>query len=101
MIQRTLPKVRKLGLTLLAAALLVSVTAPAASANVWVKIGDGTFEALVLRPFGFLASTVGAIMFIPAAVLTMPTGRESVDDAWRQFVAEPAEYVYRRPWGDF
>ena len=55
----------------------------------------------ILLVQGVLLTVIGGAMFVPAALLTMPTGRESVDDAYRQFVIEPGEFVYKRGWRDF
>jgi hypothetical protein len=92
---------RRLALSLVAAVLLVPVHAPSASANAVDAIGESTLEVVILRPFGFFSSVAGFAFFLPAAVLTSPSGMDSVKDAWRTFVVEPGEYVYQRPWRDF
>lgn len=63
--------------------------------------GAKAFDALVLRPLGFAALPIGVAFFIPAAITTAPNGRESVQTALEFFVTNPANYVFRRPLGEF
>ena len=44
---------------------------------------------------------VGAVLFVPAALLTAPNGLDSVKMALEFFVTEPANSVFQRPLGDF
>jgi hypothetical protein len=59
------------------------------------------FDVLIVRPLGFVATTVGAALFIPAVVVTAPNGRDSIESALELFVIVPAKYVFRRPLGEF
>ena len=59
------------------------------------------FDAVLLRPLGLVAAIVGAGFFVPAAVLTAPGGRDSIQEAWELFVLVPGKYVFERPLGDF
>lgn len=59
------------------------------------------FDLVVVRPFGLVATAVGAVMFIPAAILTSPNGRDAIEEAFDVFVAAPGEYIYKRPLGEF
>jgi hypothetical protein len=63
--------------------------------------GAKAFDALVLRPLGFAALPIGVAFFIPAAAITAPNGRESVEQALELFVTTPANYVFSRPLGEF
>jgi hypothetical protein len=59
------------------------------------------FDAVILRPLGTVAVLVGAVAFIPAALITAPNGRDSIETAWKSFVADPARDAFQRPLGDF
>jgi hypothetical protein len=68
---------------------------------------DGTMRALdvavdvfPIRPLSAVTLGVGAVLFVPAAVMTAPNGWESITDAWERFVIEPGEYLWARPLGD-
>ena len=63
--------------------------------------GAKAFDALVLRPLSFCALPVGVAFFIPAALTTAPNGKESVQTALEFFVTNPANYVFKRPLGEF
>jgi len=63
--------------------------------------GEKTYDALVLRPFDFLGLCVSSVAFLPAAILTAPSGRYEVETALDLFVIEPSENVFERPLGRF
>lgn len=86
---------------ILGLALLLVHPGSASAENEAADIAAASFDVLLLRPVGFAASVVGAAMFLPAALMTAPNGRDSIEDAWEQFVSTPAEYVYSRPLGEF
>jgi hypothetical protein len=58
-------------------------------------------DLVILRPLGLLAMATGAVLFVPAALLTAPNGLDGVDAALEFFVIEPAKSVFQRPLGDF
>jgi hypothetical protein len=88
-----------------------------------VTAGDGSsvgamiFDCAVLRPFGFVATLVGGVFFVPAAVLASgvvfvpPTAYfehpdrarvvEGIQAAWEHFVVPQAENTFTRPLGEF
>ncbi len=59
------------------------------------------FDVVILRPLGLAAAVVGAAIFVPAAILTAPGGRDSIGEAWELFVLVPGKFVVERPLGDF
>jgi hypothetical protein len=65
------------------------------------QVGAQIFDAVVLRPFGFAVFVVGAVFFVPVALITVPNGRDSVDTAAEIFVTGPMHDVFQRPLGDF
>jgi hypothetical protein len=62
---------------------------------------DIGFDLLVVRPFAGVTAGVGAILFVPAAIMTAPTGKDGLKDAYERFVREPGEYFISRPLGEF
>ena len=88
---------------LLAAGLLLAAPAYSQSSlgSLQPQTGAKVFDALVLRPLGFLAVAVGAVAFLPAALLSSPMGRDGIDDAWEHFVEFPSSQTFDRPLGDF
>lgn len=59
------------------------------------------FDAVVLRPLGAARTVVGAGLFLPAALFSLPGGSNARAEAWQLFVALPAEDLVRRELGDF
>lgn len=59
------------------------------------------FDAVVLRPLGFVAMVVGAILFVPTALITATNGRDGINDARAVFITPLVEEVFERPLGDF
>ena len=84
-------------------ALAVALLAPgAARAETDVTFyAEAAFDIVILRPIGFVASLIGAALFVPVALVTAPNGLDSVEQAWEQFVITPAEHVYTRPLGEW
>jgi hypothetical protein len=58
-------------------------------------------DLVFLRPLGLVAMAAGAVLFVPAALLTAPNGLDGVRAALDFFVSEPAKSVFQRPLGDF
>jgi hypothetical protein len=63
--------------------------------------GDVLMDVLVVRPFAFVGTAVGAILFVPAAALASPGGMDKIETALDQFVLVPWEYAAERPLGEF
>jgi hypothetical protein len=61
----------------------------------------GAFDVLVVRPLAATALPVGVALFVPAALLSAPGGKDSVGQALDFFVMTPARYVFTRPLGEF
>jgi hypothetical protein len=57
------------------------------------------FDAAVLRPLRFSALVVGAGLFVPAAILTAPSGKKNLEAVLDYFVLEPAKAVFVQPLG--
>ncbi len=61
--------------------------------------GSMAMDLLLVRPFGVLASAVGAAGFVFSLPFTLVTG--SVGDTAHEWVGKPLEYTFNRPLGDF
>jgi hypothetical protein len=61
--------------------------------------GVRTFDAAVLRPLGFAALVVGAGLFVPAAILVAPSGKDNLETALEHFVLKPYQATFERPLG--
>lgn len=67
------------------------------------QLSDGAavvVDLLVVRPLGAVATCVGLGLFVPAALLSLASFPDGVEEAWELFVTIPAKNVYERPLGD-
>lgn len=98
------PRAQRVRALFLALALsLVTATTPVAAhaESGFQKAMVSTFDVAVLRPLGFVTTLVGFGLFIPAAVITWPSGTDGIDQAWDIFVVVPSEHTFTRPLGEF
>lgn len=58
-------------------------------------------DVLFMRPLGLVAAAVGAVLFVPVALISAPQGKDGLDEAFELFVTVPADAVFRRPLGEF
>jgi len=72
-----------------------------AAAHKEPSVGSKIYDCAVLRPFGFAATLLGAVFFVPVAVLASASGVEGVEAAWEIFVAAQVRNTFTRPLGDF
>ncbi len=61
--------------------------------------GEMAFDLLALRPLGFLATTLGAGIFL----LTLPlsAAMQSSGTVYEQMVEKPAAFTFKRPIGNY
>ena len=84
-------------------ALLALITAgvrPASALDV-TSVVDIGLDAVFFRPLGAVSTVAGAVLMVPAAVLTAPTGEKGIDEAWNTFVVHQYQSTFERPLGDF
>ena len=79
------------------ALLVLAMAAPAPAAD--YTAGDKAFDAMVLRPMGFLGTAVGFVLFVASLPLSAPTLQ--MDQAWERFVQQPGDFTFHRELGDF
>jgi hypothetical protein len=76
---------------------------PVEPATPWhVKAGNiaaGTFDVLLLRPLGFIATVGGFTCY--AIALPFSAINSDIKTPWDMFVMEPADWTFRRPLGEF
>ena len=58
-------------------------------------------DALIVRPLASMRVIIGSLLFLPAALLASPSGREGIDGAYDTLIGEPMEYAFDRELGDF
>jgi len=92
--------------TIAVTALLALLASPAAAVEPvepWSfkagNIAAGTYDVLLLRPLGFLATVGGFTCFTIA--LPFSAINRDISTPWDIFVVEPADFTFRRPLGDF
>jgi hypothetical protein len=64
-------------------------------------LGDVIVDAVIVRPLAAVGTAIGAALFVPAALLTAPGGKQAIQDALDHFVLIPWDYVANRPLGEF
>ena len=113
----TLIATRRTAALCVAAALLLGAS-PALAAPEWLKmpsfempdlgwegskaedITAKSVDAVIVRPLATIRVMIGGCMFLPAALLSSPMGREGFDGAYDLLIAEPVEYAFKRPLGE-
>ena len=100
---------RAIGAVLASAILLAA--SPSFAAWEWPSLGfEGSkaedvlakgMDVMLVRPLATARVAIGALFFVPAAILSSPTGREGFDEAFDLLIAEPSEYAFQRKVGEF
>ena len=62
---------------------------------------DIAVDLIIIRPAAAITSFAGAVLFVPAVILTSPNGKDSMKEAYDRFVREPGDYLISRPLGEF
>lgn len=90
-------------LLLLLAAPAAALEPPADTGDPWhvkaADIGAKTFDVVLLRPLGFLATAGGLACFAVASPFSAIA--QEIGTSWDIFVMGPADYTFMRPLGDF
>ena len=60
-------------------------------------IARSVYDAVVLRPFGFIQVALGAAVFVPSYPVALLVDGD--EDVWRACIADPVERTFRRPLG--
>jgi len=89
------------GLLLPGAGYAEDAEATESTSSGWQHHTLAVFDAVVVRPLGFVAIFVGAAFVVPIVLVTWPTGPETMDRATERFVRVQARSVFERPLGDF
>ena len=64
------------------------------------SVGAKIFDVTLLRTSGALTVVVGAVYLIPASIMTLPSGRSAVREAYDLFVGDAVQYTFRRDLGE-
>ena len=65
------------------------------------QIADATLDLVVFRPLQVTTLALGALAFVPAALLTAGGGKDSFEQAWKHFAGNQVDATFRRDLGDF
>ena len=57
-------------------------------------------DALIVRPIATARVVLGALLFVPAAIISSPMGKEGFDGAYDTLIDIPFEYAFKRDIGD-
>lgn len=104
MSKRARQSLRAAALTLIAALLLPGnayAQEPQLVKSGSVNPAVAGFDVVIVRPLGLAALAVGAVFFLPVALVTAANGKDSLQTALEIFVTGPAQNVFQRPLGDF
>jgi hypothetical protein len=86
----------KLSVFMVAFVLIATVAAASASE----PTGDDMIpDVLLVRPVSFASIAVGFVVFVASLPVSVPSG--SVGTVWKRLVADPFEFTFVRPVGDF
>ena len=64
------------------------------------EITSSTLDLLIVRPLATGRVIVGSLLFLPAALLSLPMEQEGFDGAFDTLIAEPSEYAFQRKIGE-
>lgn len=62
---------------------------------------DIFLDVVLIRPLSVIGLVGGAALFLPAAVMTSPGGKETIGEAWELFVLVPGANVWEKPLGEY
>ncbi len=65
------------------------------------SIADRTYDAVLLRPLAAISCAVGVILFHPTALVTAPTGRDGLEQAYEVLIEPQWKELADRPLGEF
>ena len=93
---------------ILAALLALGVALAAVPAAAQSEARSGADRALgigidvvLVRPMRALAVVGGAVLFIPAAIMCSPGGKNAIGQAYDKLIGQPVEQAFVKPLGEF
>ncbi len=93
-------------LAALVAVALFAAAAPASALDLgWEgsraqEVTSTTLDLVIVRPLATMRVIVGAGLFLPAALMSLPMGREGYEGAYDVFIGQPREYAFDRKMGE-
>ena len=61
--------------------------------------GEMIYDAIIVRPFGLVATAIGSIFFVVSLPFSAAGG--NIDTASEELVKRPARFTFKRPLGEF
>ena len=80
------------------AILLLAGPSWAADTPTW---SDKALDATIFRPFGAVSTLIGSILYVPAVLMALPSGKDGRDEAWDTLVQGQWDSTFTRGLGDF
>ncbi|MAJ61307.1 MAG: hypothetical protein CBC48_15990 [bacterium TMED88] len=65
------------------------------------SLADKSLDAAVFRPIGAISTLIGSILFVPAALFSLPVGKDAREEAWDTFVQAQWDSTFSRKLGEF
>ncbi|MDG2050983.1 MAG: hypothetical protein P8M78_12545 [Myxococcota bacterium] len=65
------------------------------------SLADKTLDAAVFRPLGAVSTLIGSILFVPAALFSLPIGKDAREEAWDTLVQGQWDNTFTRKLGEF
>ncbi|MEM9173830.1 MAG: hypothetical protein AAGC67_01235 [Myxococcota bacterium] len=96
-------------IAVLTAALLMAASGPAGALEFPELEWEGTraqevtntvVDLTIVRPVATVRVIVGGLLFVPAAILSAPMGREGYEGALDTLITAPSEYAFERELGE-
>ena len=64
------------------------------------EVTSSVLDLVLVRPLATGRVLIGGLLFIPAVVISAPSGREGFDGAYDTLIAEPTEFAFQRKIGE-
>ena len=65
------------------------------------SLADKTLDAAVFRPIGAVSTLIGSILFVPAALFSLPVGKDAREEAWDTLVQAQWDGTFSRKLGEW
>lgn len=91
--------IKLLAATTIAALLAVPASAGQQFSNVEASNASEMFDVLVMRPVGLIGLAFGAVLWVPAAAITVAVQPTEIKKPTERLIMRPYRYVFQDPIG--
>ena len=90
---------------MLMAVAVLALAAPRPAAADWetspaADVAASTLDLVIVRPLATVKVIVGAVIFVPAMIVSLPMMGEGISGAYETMIEVPAEYAFDRKIGE-